>query len=72
MVIHDFCGCFVMTSYAGIILASSESDLSPTASVIIVGAIQFAGSYTSTICVDRLGRKVSTGIRVVVNQQSLI
>lgn len=59
MVAHELCGGFTMCSYASIIFAESGSKLSPTISSIIVGAIQFMGSYVSTVLVDRLGRKVS-------------
>lgn len=55
---HELCGCFTMCSYASMIFAKSGSKMSPTVSSIIVGAIQFLGSYVSTVLVDRLGRKV--------------
>lgn len=58
MLAHEFCGAFTMCSYAGMIFAKSGSTMSPTISAIIVGAIQFLGSYVSTMLVDRLGRKV--------------
>lgn len=58
MILHEFCGCFTMTSYAGIIFSRSGSTLSPSISAIIIGTIQFFGAYISTILVDRLGRKV--------------
>lgn len=48
-----------MMSYASIIFAQSGSSLSPTISAIIVGVIQFIGSYVSTMLVDRLGRRVN-------------
>lgn len=55
---HEFCGTFVMCNYAGMIFAKSGSSMSPTVSSMIVGAIQFVGSYVSTLLVDRSGRKV--------------
>lgn len=55
---HEFCGIFTMCSYASMIFARSGSSMSPTVSTMIVGATQFVGSYTSTMLVDRLGRKV--------------
>lgn len=61
MVLHEFCGCFTMTSYAGIIFSRSGSSLSPSISAIIIGTIQFLGAYVSTVLVDRLGRKVGRG-----------
>lgn len=60
MTAHELCGGFTMCSYASIIFAKSGSTMSPTVSSIIVGAIQFLGSYVSTVLVDRLGRKVSS------------
>lgn len=58
MIAHEVCGAFTMCNYAGMIFAKSGSTMSPTISSIIVGAIQFLGSYVSTVLVDRLGRKV--------------
>lgn len=58
MFAHELCGVFTMTSYASMIFAKSGSTISPGISSIIVGAIQVAGSYISTLFVDRLGRKV--------------
>lgn len=58
MLAHEFCGGFTMCSYAGMIFAKSGSTMSPGISSIIVGAIQFIGSYVSTMLIDRLGRKV--------------
>lgn len=67
---HEFCGAFTMCSYAGMIFAKSGSTMSPTISAIIVGAIQFLGSYVSTVLVDRLGRKVSAS-DILINQNSI-
>lgn len=61
MFAHEVCGAFTMCSYAGMIFAKSGSTMSPTISSIIVGGIQFLGSYVSTVLVDRLGRKVING-----------
>lgn len=58
MFAHELCGVFTMTSYASMIFAKSGSTISPGISSIVVGAIQVAGSYVSTLFVDRLGRKV--------------
>lgn len=60
MVAHEFCGGFTMCSYAAMIFAKSGSNMSPGIGGIIVGAIQFLGSYVSVILIDRLGRKVNS------------
>ncbi|XP_055317544.1 facilitated trehalose transporter Tret1-like [Sitodiplosis mosellana] len=57
MVAHEFCGGFTMCSYAGMIFAKSGSKMSPGISSIIVGVIQFIGTYVSSLLIDRLGRK---------------
>ncbi|XP_031630517.1 facilitated trehalose transporter Tret1-like [Contarinia nasturtii] len=73
MVAHETCGGFTMCAYAAMIFSKSGSTMSPGISAIIVGAIQFLGSYVSALLIDRLGRKVlmvfsftGTGISHVV------
>ncbi|KAG4071943.1 hypothetical protein HA402_006104 [Bradysia odoriphaga] len=51
-------GCFVMISYAATIFRDSGSDLDPNSCTMIVGVIQVLGVYTSSILVDRIGRKI--------------
>lgn len=63
MVAHEFCGGFTMCNYASMIFAKSGSKMSPGISSIIVGAIQFIGSYVSTLLIDRAGRKVFSNSR---------
>ncbi|XP_017473364.1 PREDICTED: facilitated trehalose transporter Tret1 [Rhagoletis zephyria] len=53
----QFSGCFAMLNYSGNIFRESGSSLSPIVSTIIVGVIQLLGSYTSTLLVERAGRK---------------
>lgn len=59
MVLNQFSGTFAIMTYTADIFKSSGSDLTPNESSIIVAAIQLAGVYTSTICVEKFGRKVS-------------
>lgn len=47
-----------MISYAATIFHDSGSDLDPNTSTMIVGVIQVLGCYTSSILVDRIGRKI--------------
>lgn len=53
-----FSGSFCMLSYAANVFRDSGSDLDPNASVMTVGIIQVLGVYTSSILVDRIGRKI--------------
>lgn len=58
ILINEFSGAFILISYTATIFATSGSILSPNLSAIIVGILQFIGTYVSTIYVDTLGRKV--------------
>lgn len=55
---NQFCGLFTMMTYAGSIFKVSGSSLSPNMSSILVAISQLLGSYCSTLCVDRFGRKI--------------
>lgn len=56
--LNQFSGCFALINYTANIFAESGSDLDPNVAAIIVGVIQIAGSYVSTLVVDRFQRKV--------------
>lgn len=58
MVINQFSGCFALVNYSATIFRDSGSDINPHMSSIILAAIQVAGTYTSTLLVDKLGRRV--------------
>lgn len=60
VVMTHFCGLFVILNYTSNIFKNIGSNLSPNNCAIIVGLIQFIGSFFSNFLVDRLGRKVST------------
>ncbi|XP_037034110.1 facilitated trehalose transporter Tret1-like [Bradysia coprophila] len=69
IVINECSGAFILLSYTATIFANSGSVLSPNLSAIIVGVIQLAGTYISTIYIEKTGRKfllivssVGTGI----------
>lgn len=47
-----------MLNYTATIFAESGSSLSPNMAAIVIGVIQLAGSYCSTLLVERAGRKV--------------
>lgn len=47
-----------MVNYTATIFAESGSSLSPNMAAIVVAVIQLAGSYFSTLLVERAGRKV--------------
>uniref|UniRef100_A0A336K6J2 CSON013479 protein n=1 Tax=Culicoides sonorensis TaxID=179676 RepID=A0A336K6J2_CULSO len=52
-----FCGAFTLTNYYETIFKEAGSSLSPAMSSIIVAFIQFAGTYSATLTVERIGRK---------------
>lgn len=56
--INEFSGAFILVSYTATIFSNSGSILSPNLSAVIVGLIQFIGTYISTIYVEKAGRKV--------------
>lgn len=53
-----FSGSFTLTNYYETIFREAGSTLSPAVSSIIVASIQFAGSYCTTMTVEKAGRKV--------------
>lgn len=58
MVAHEVCGVFTMINYAGVIFKEAGSSMAPEWGAIIVGFIQLVGSYTASLLIDRLGRKI--------------
>lgn len=52
-----------MLNYAGQIFKDSGSHLSPNLSAIVIGVIQLVGTFTPTILVDRVGRKVRFNLK---------
>lgn len=56
--LNQFSGCFALINYTAHIFAEAGSNLDPNVSAMVVGAIQLAGSYVSTMVVDRCKRKV--------------
>lgn len=58
MVAHEVCGVFTMINYAGVIFKEAGSSMDAGWAAITVGAIQLVGSYTASLLIDRLGRKL--------------
>lgn len=56
--LEQFSGLFGLLFFVSTIFEYSGSNISPNASSIIVGVIQIIGCYTSTLLVDRAGRKI--------------
>jgi len=54
---NQLTGCLAMLNYVTIIFKEAGSNLSPMLSTIIVTIIQVMGTYTSTLFVERAGRK---------------
>lgn len=57
--VNQFCGCLALLNYTANIFQEAGSSMSPNMSAIVVGSIQFLGSYVATCLVDRTGRKVN-------------
>lgn len=58
MAVSQFSGSFVLTNYAVTIFQKSGSNYSPHISSIVFGCLQIAGTYVTTLFIDRVGRKV--------------
>lgn len=58
MAVSQFSGSFVLTNYAVTIFQKSGSNYSPHTSSIVFGCLQIAGTYVTTLFIDRFGRKV--------------
>lgn len=56
---NECSGCFILISYTATIFAESGSNMAPEWSAIVVAVIQLAGTYASTLLIDRIGRKVN-------------
>jgi SP family facilitated glucose transporter-like MFS transporter 8 len=54
----QFCGVFAILSYTVNIFQEAGSDLSPDVSTILIGTLQLAGSYASSLLLDKAGRKI--------------
>lgn len=55
---YQFSGVFSFINYMSDIFKESGSVLDVNTSTIIIGAVQILGSYTSTIFVDTMGRRI--------------
>lgn len=54
---NECCGSFILVSYTTLIFAESGSAIPDEWSAVVVAVIQLAGTYVSSILIDRLGRK---------------
>lgn len=57
-VLNQFCGCLAMLYYTATIFKDAGSTMEPNSAAIVVGSIQFFGSFITTNLIDRAGRKV--------------
>lgn len=57
VLLNQLCGVFAMLNYTSTIFAEAGSDMTPNMAAIVIGVIQLAGAYMSTLLVDRAGRK---------------
>ncbi|XP_055918558.1 facilitated trehalose transporter Tret1-like [Eupeodes corollae] len=58
MGVYMLSGNFAIINYSSIIFADIGSILNPNGSSIVIGLAQILGSYSATILVDRLGRRM--------------
>ncbi|XP_076288857.1 facilitated trehalose transporter Tret1-2 homolog [Lasioglossum baleicum] len=58
MIFQQFSGVNTIVFYGSSIFAQAASSLTPGISMIIIGVIQFAAVFISTLLVDRLGRRI--------------
>lgn len=56
--LNQYCGCFTLIVYSVGIFQESNSKIDPHVSSIILGALQVAGTLSSTSLVETLGRKL--------------
>lgn len=59
VVLEEFSGCYLLLYRVGSIFDNFEG-ISPDIASIIIGFIQVAGAYCSTLLIERLGRKILT------------
>ncbi|XP_017487955.1 PREDICTED: facilitated trehalose transporter Tret1-like, partial [Rhagoletis zephyria] len=57
-ILNQFSSSFVFVSYMSAIFASSGSTMDPNECTIYMGVVEIAGTVTSTVLVERFGRKV--------------
>lgn len=58
MAVNQFSGTFIIITYAASIFKDSSSDFDPHTSAMVVGGLQIVGTYVTSLCIDRLGRRV--------------
>lgn len=54
---NQLTGCLALLNYVTLIFKEAGSNISPTLSTIIVIIVQLMGNYSSTLFVERAGRK---------------
>lgn len=55
---NEMCGSFIMLNYSADIFAQTASTMDVNEAAIVLGALQLLGAFTSSVLVDRLGRRV--------------
>lgn len=55
--LNECCGCYILISYTAAIFAESGAAISHEWDAILVALIQLAGTYVSTILIERVGRR---------------
>jgi len=66
MVFQQFSGINIVIFYATVIFQAAETDIDSDISTIIIGAVNVAAMFTSTMLVDKAGRKLLLLISIIV------
>lgn len=58
-------GCFALMNYAADVFTRAGTTWSPNTLALFVGSLQLAGSFFTTVFIEKFGRKVSLDKSVV-------
>ncbi|KAH9639687.1 hypothetical protein HF086_005372 [Spodoptera exigua] len=59
MAMQTLSGCFALMNYAADVFHRAGTQWSPNTLALAVGSLQLAGSFFTTISIEKFGRKVN-------------
>lgn len=59
LILSQYSGIFIFINFASQIFSDAGAAFHPNIATIIIGCLQLIGSYSSTLLIDRAGRRVS-------------